>query len=203
MPQDSDSDQRRRRVPTNVERRLYDTAVTRCLFTVALLFGLALSIAVVALWVRSYSIGDQINFDEPFDGDSLISNNGRIVLNVSSMGGNVGHWRFDPAHDAVTADTYGIGREHAGVRLGEFAFAHFFEGSLPVETFVLIIPDWLISFATVALLVASSVMLKRLNRFCGDNVRARCGYDLRASANRCPECGTTKADVSGSAASEH
>jgi hypothetical protein len=60
------------------------------------------------------------------------------------------------------------------------------------ENAILILPYWLIASAT-SILPAWVLVRKLLRR----RMRAKrlcptCGYDLRATPNRCPECGTIK-----------
>ena len=64
-------------------------------------------------------------------------------------------------------------------------------GSIPKDPFVLIFPLWAAQFACAALplvWIGSRARKWRFSRAPG--LCRNCGYDLRASPERCPECGT-------------
>jgi hypothetical protein len=56
--------------------------------------------------------------------------------------------------------------------------------------FELFIPFWFLTAAFLVLPLSLFVRLARGRRRERENRCARCGYDLRASPGRCPECGT-------------
>jgi hypothetical protein len=63
-------------------------------------------------------------------------------------------------------------------------------GSVPMEVRTVLVPYWIPAMVTAVLPARAAAKLavrrrrRRLNRC------TRCGYDLRASEGRCPECGT-------------
>jgi hypothetical protein len=57
-----------------------------------------------------------------------------------------------------------------------------------VELFV---PFWFLAVAFLVVPVWTLLRLARVRRREREGRCARCGYDLRATADRCPECGTT------------
>jgi hypothetical protein len=60
---------------------------------------------------------------------------------------------------------------------------------MPVARVIITIPWWF-SLPTFALLPISWLLLKVSRRRYGIGRCASCGYDLRATSGRCPECGT-------------
>ena len=59
------------------------------------------------------------------------------------------------------------------------------------------VPLWFIVLCSGGLPVAKAVSYMRRRRWAARGRCSRCGYDLRATPERCPECGTS--DVKGSA----
>ncbi len=53
------------------------------------------------------------------------------------------------------------------------------------------LPHWLIVVLTLPLLAAWAIQFHRAKRRTRDGHCADCGYDLRASPDRCPECGAS------------
>ena len=80
------------------------------------------------------------------------------------------------------------------VGLGFAAFRHFYSPPHPYESHsAVLIPYW----APVCLFAVLPVagLVRRARRYPADHCH-RCGYDLRASPERCPECGTPAATPS-------
>jgi hypothetical protein len=162
----------------------------RRLFTIASGISLLLCVATVALWVRSYRIGEEWLWMDRSDGSTdnhankIRSGNGRILFvrfQSSWMGKGVYHFVLtttkitDPAQQPVAGNLLGVywlwqARKHV-------------HGCL--------MPYGVIVLATTVvpvLKLADGKHLKKSNSRPGRC--SNCGYDLRASKERCPECGT-------------
>jgi hypothetical protein len=72
----------------------------------------------------------------------------------------------------------------------ERGFESFGDGNPMVHTFYL--PLWLLAvfFAIAALAFAIRGRNSRLSLLVAKGLCTKCGYDLRATPDRCPECGT-------------
>jgi hypothetical protein len=159
----------------------------RFLFAVCSAVSLLMCIAMLALWVRSYWVNDYVAFsgtDE--DGAELsvasVWGSNRGALSVYRVGGAWTTtrvvWRSPPAKVSVGPLTW-------WQRLG-FGYRYYSYGgtitggvphAVPVALFVCLPVFWM---------SRRRQKWRRVNR----GLCPSCGYDLRASPERCPECGT-------------
>jgi hypothetical protein len=160
-------------------------AVNRRLFNlVALLSALLFAWACWA-WVRSYQPRHL----------ALETSRGRLYLMFWEGGSRPLAVEFWPgstfaarAHElfreVINPSPQGQAREWLG-----FGYAEGRTPSIPTIRIVAI-PMWFIAGLTGTVPVAWIVRGARQRRRARENRCVRCGYDLRASAGRCPECGT-------------
>jgi hypothetical protein len=161
-------------------------AVNRRVFNViALLSALLLAWACWA-WVRSYQPRHM----------AFEASRGRLYVMFWEGGSRPLATEFWPgstfatrAHelfgDVINPSRQGQGREWLG-----FGYAEGRTPSIPTVRIVAI-PLWFIVAVTGAVPVAWLIGGARRRRRVRENRCLNCGYDLRASAGRCPECGTT------------
>jgi len=150
----------------------------RSLFTASALLGLALVIALVTLWVRSLrtlpsiSERDRISFTHVDPLYWIISDPGRMVFCRQK------------------------GRNWDGQELGGFDVLGFsFGGTRGGDGSILwnlAVPYWMLT--TVAIVVPLARVEawrrdRRGRRRAANRQCSACGYDLRATPGRCPECG--------------
>ena len=179
----------------------------RRLFTLCSGLSLLLCAAVCVLWVRSYGLTDQI-FWRRSDGLRCIgSARGYVVVQL-----NVGDASGKPAEDdglhymrmqPYSAPHYPVA--HGDTEPGD-TFVKWELGGLGwytvrnrngIRAATGVAPFWCIAAATAALplwwtttRLRSRIRQRRRQRV---GLCPACGYDLRASADRCPECGTAAA----------
>jgi hypothetical protein len=174
------------------------------LFAIISVISLLLCLATVVLWVRSYWIADgftKYGYDES---TAIYSLYGRFTYYdqddsiMTTMGlwprlHQVGHWKYSPDEDVAAPDT---GERTWFNRLG---VAVQWREKVPIPASSnrpilgsrtrLIFPHWLL--ATALCLLPACWGISRFRRKAGTRGKCRqCGYDLRASKDRCPECGT-------------
>ena len=184
----------------------------RRLFTIFSAVSLLLFVAVVVLWVRSYWVAEGVRWYRPdvagarWAGDSIVSTKGRVLISgtrveftwpeyasqfagsVTSGGvGGLSYVAMEPywylRRDASVWERMGFGVEpYDGARsLVE----------VRREQFGAYAPHWAFALATSALpamwLWWRRAGVRRLRR----GLCPACGYDVRATPGRCPECGTS------------
>jgi hypothetical protein len=186
--------------------------LARILSAAATLLSLLFSLAVITLWIRSYSGTDYVyrrtlgGFDAHFithHGLQLSCTRGQFRFTRSSDTLDVP--RENPITGAPSAGPdWGTGRlgvAHVGWetppphslwnRLGFFAYdsgivTSFSDNNERVWT----VPAWLPAIAFALLPAAAVTRGWRSRRRARAGFCARCGYDVRATPDRCPECGT-------------
>lgn len=157
----------------------------RRLFNLTAVVSLVFCAGMVALWVRSAFRHD--SFDRTKDSTILAveSLRGQIAFRRIWMGGLADRtsWRSSP----VTK------RDHA---VGVLGFSWVDSGTdgtgrgLPASNWIVIAaPHWL--FVVMGLVLPAAVIRRRMKfgKSAGSRVCGRCGYDVRATPDRCPECG--------------
>ena len=170
----------------------------RKLFTFCAAVSLLLAVAVCGVWVRSYSTIDRLTWDPRSD----------LVFRIFSMPGRLYvRWKtgdtwsvrgFRHTHHTVTSsdvafkwrdytdwNALGIGYRYQSSRNNPFAPRRV-QREVTAPILYLALPFVLLPAARVA---AWMIALRRvrLGRCCV------CGYDLRATPDRCPECGAVAA----------
>ena len=168
----------------------------RRLFNGLVVLSLLLCLATTVFWIRSYRHIDVLDFHTlsvHYD-YRVISNLGVIVFDRNNYAEDDNGFNSWPiSNGPTTADGFfdGSSVEKRSFRLGSFAFGKFYGGTMPAEDAVLILPD----FLCFAVLIAPTTawMFRRRRTSHQRTQCARCGYDLRATPDRCPECGTVPA----------
>jgi len=175
----------------------------RKLFNLAAALSLLLCVAVCVLWARSYGLTDQIVWNRATGVRSIGSYGGRVVLamnestraRLSPYGYGFHHSRdkSSPANFSVVMVSIDRGSTYSDWEGGGFKWYMY----RPLANNYLIVravaPHWFFVTAT-AILPLMWTGLKLRARVC--DVRCErlglcrtCGYDLRATPDRCPECG--------------
>ena len=164
----------------------------RKLSTLAAALSLALCVATAVLWVRSYSQFDSFFVSNGQRWCCIDSHRGSLSLvTIWWRSGVVEHWKV--AHSPRPAL---IRYEDVAPRWHVFGFQHV-RAQLVVERGDtapnLILNAYSVPFWSVCLLffIATILLTRSLLRASAKQTGrcALCGYDLRASPDRCPECG--------------
>ena len=190
--------------------------IARCAFTAIVALSLLLCVASCALWARSYFVGDSLLYQYPRDINGTTCWDMHHVM--LGRGSFVYNFLFQYDLDLRTAIFYGEDSPHGRRadwsrfqhRRGEpvepdpnfsrtddpkwgFKYVHFVnpQPGLPPHGagYLLIFPMWLPTVAFAALPAVRFVQRTRRRRRTQLGLCRACGYDLRASPERCPECG--------------
>jgi hypothetical protein len=164
------------------------------LFTVLAAVSLALSVAALALAARSYFVGDDVSFTAASERLMVAARGGRLVI-IQDARPEYSRWRptewrvtrhpridnpFGPSYVLLYGWDGGFpGFRYAGFRTvgyGRMIVVHL--GYL-VGVFALAPLTW----------VAALRQRRRRARRARSGLCPSCGYDLRATPDRCPECG--------------
>ncbi|HEY2584730.1 MAG TPA: zinc ribbon domain-containing protein [Tepidisphaeraceae bacterium] len=188
----------------------------RRLFAAASVLSLLIGAATVALWMRSYRHWDEVEFGlDHRDVVSYLASDVNHQFRLTRTFNDAGiteprSWLWvDAIHPPgwqATSDTtnwdwggtchgFTAGGVNYNPPVGDVIMRRAFSGS----TFVVGIPPW---FAcAVCLILPLRWLIRRYSRRPRPGFCPTCGYDLRASTDRCPECGTPiPAEATGSSA---
>ena len=158
--------------------------MARRLFTLLSALSLLLSLAAVALWVRSYWLFDDLSYTTERGSVSLANPRGGLLLYSDAMNAQATRRRIGFSHSRTRA--LDLARA--------FGSPHRKWGPVrawsPPPHRIVVVQWWL---PATLLAVAPGVSLAsrlRLRRRRLLGLCSFCGYDLRASPGRCPECGS-------------
>ena len=174
--------------------------LARVLFNIAAVLSLILCVASAAFWVRSYWSIDQIIYQPSRDSYDAYVDRGACSLRwIEHNGYAERRWRFyrdsppPPAYPKMAHPP----PESTERRLGGFWYEY---GSImrgPWKTGALsyravVLPCW--ALTVLFLLLPTCALLHRLRarrtlRRTAGGLCPTCGYDMRATPERCPECG--------------
>lgn len=174
--------------------------IRRQLTTIASVLPLALLLTTVVLWVRSNFVSDSLLWQSENRCIWLVNMNGRLRLQHASP---ADEWCRQAFLESPKGFRYERGEPAAeldrvpGSRI-QFDFAGFLlvTGERWQENlFCALIPHWFICamLGLLPLLQTKALFSKRAR---GDQCH-RCGYDLRATPDRCPECGAAHCSARG------
>ena len=169
--------------------------------------SLLLCVATVALWARSYWWGDQIGWQTARRGSDVISSRGQISLLVTTLDqNNPSLPRSNPRYFESRQDSlqgtisYQPYRPNLYLSFAGFFIARAIHSSPPnparlagATEWGFGVPHWFLCTFTAACPASwyvSNQMQRRRTLRLHETLCLRCGYDMRATPERCPECGT-------------
>lgn len=156
-------------------------------FTLWLLFA----VTVVNLWIRSYLVADRfrVTVDTRLVGCAMeiFSNLGSLSLSLEGRFDQIDH------RTSLFRFFHGVGLPHdpagAGTKWTAAGWLSF--ACVPNANGIVIrVPHWFILLLSVLMFTRGFYRSRVLRHRKRQGLCLNCGYDLRGSTGRCPECGT-------------
>ena len=162
----------------------------RTLSIIATAISLLLLCAVTVLWVRSYSVCDMISCSSGKSFMSVHLVRGRVYFQtypdkpLKTFPDDWGHHSSSAASfiDAVSPGAGVLGFDQAVINMG-------FMGSTWRERWT-VVPYYALLVLSAILPAWTALRWRYLRKRVRRGLCPACGYDLRASPEHCPECGT-------------
>ena len=183
----------------------------RRLFTIFSALSLLVFVAVVVLWVRSYRVQDGYHrADRREDAVvtcDLYTHRGSVVVShwrFMWVGGSTEHVKRERARTYVEKENVLLGRVQGAysrppqqTSAADFtAWPRWSRKTWPDRRFLLVqLPMWPLAVLTLSLPIYWLFGKYRCHIVLTRGLCPSCGYDLRATPDRCPECGTVGAQV--------
>jgi len=173
----------------------------RKLFTLAAGLSAILCAAACGLWVRSYWATDQLRLDWPGGGHAHVFPVGGVleIGGWPARAGGGASWRFHYAPKPRNAGEgtldyqRGLVQSSTGRPPGRFAGFEHHHFSAPQGWHEWIVPMWAVALPAGVMPAAWLARRRRVRHRQAEGLCLACGYDLRATPERCPECGAIPA----------
>ena len=150
--------------------------------------SLVVCAAMVVLWVRSRSCGYVIAYNFGGHGLSLASpEDGLYISSQSGFAAETDGWEHFTRPPSPT-NAIAIHWRFLGFGGGSYDDTDPSIGYF-CRVIGLLIPYWFVTGLTLMLPASAAVRHLRTRRQIGQESCPSCGYDLRATSDRCPECG--------------
>lgn len=164
----------------------------RRLITLLAILSLLPCVATVALWARSYWISDALGWGTARPMQGMYQ-----FRKVASTSGVLWFAKEDTGFPVFTAtflqgwESHEVtGRHQWETEYLDIYRVGFGYARKPGVQFVICVPHWFVAAVLLTPSVAAWGVARRRRRHFRQGRCPTCGYDLRATPERCPECGT-------------
>lgn len=172
----------------------------RRLFNLLAVVSLLLSFGLVFMWGRSSGVSDQAFY---LVNRGSVERGTATVYGVVSRDGSAGPWvrsgPRDPWPEPAHIWSWQVGDRDNPIfpAIGRFGFSAGGSGGADKSYFVMA-PYWFLAWLATWAPVVAAVRLFRSRYRLRKGLCGACGYDLRGSAGRCPECGAMHTELEAS-----
>jgi hypothetical protein len=147
---------------------------------------------VVAFWVRSMHVCEMVGKEITYTDGVYCVGSSRGVFTVIWWRLNVMYavlpeWRYERWTPPLAGDELHAEQTKAVWSVSGLSYRA--EAVIRDDMHQLLIPYWMLAAPLAAVAVVTGLHAARLRRRRRPGLCCRCGYDLRASPERCPECG--------------
>lgn len=164
--------------------------------SLSVLLSLAMLIATTVLWIRSYHVAELVTYGGFRDGYAAYAERGEIGLRwMKGTGGGRPRWGLHSSEARrgsyfVPPDSrerwpggfWWNRGDHKVVEPGKIWLRH-------IPYAVIIVPFWAVAGVWLVLTLLCARKWMRAGQRAGAGHCVSCGYDLRGTPERCPECG--------------
>jgi hypothetical protein len=167
----------------------------RRLFTVLSALSLVLCAATVVLWVRSYWRSDFVGWSGPSRVAGSLSVQGMIRVDHATYPAPWQGWRMQSSPRSDLPGGLSAEASHPGnkIRLLGAGYREIDYGDGSALRRSVYLPHWMLAGVAALGPAAWACVAWRRSRRRPAGLCLACGYDLRATPGRCPECGTAAA----------
>jgi hypothetical protein len=164
--------------------------LVRILFSTAAALSLGLFVATVALWVKGYFVTESVRWSDQRAWQCWMHGRGQMMYLRAAADGLV--------HMAPNRQVEGEGKRVADaqwlvrdfVRFAGFAFGR--GAGMGYTGWTVVVPMWFACVTFAVLPIVGFRGWRRRRRVDRAGLCSACGYDLRATPDRCPECGAVR-----------
>ncbi len=173
----------------------------RWLYRTGLILFIIAMLIVIGLWVNSYRRADALTFLLHTDTSyRLQADRGRFEVYTFPHLGDKTYWysftHYTPKPGATRLDKRCTHHAWGFGYTGQKQAGHIWPGGgdRMVDIFQLVVPAWAMLVFWTLLFAAYIAAVRRIRRTHRrrHGLCTRCGYDMRASPDACPECGKSK-----------
>jgi hypothetical protein len=164
----------------------------RRVFTIGSGFSMLLCLGIIALWVRSVYYFDDFGSFSPRRYWHVTSVQGQVCFRYLTSGSDLWESRTEVVSGNLKRVKYNLGQFNwrlLGVGYSNRAVP---SRSGPLSGQMVLVPHWLLALAAAVLPIMwfKGWRGRRLaDHRATEGLCRKCGYDLRATPDRCPECG--------------
>jgi hypothetical protein len=166
--------------------------VKRLVLAVIAIFCLLAGAASASIWTRSYFHTDRVQWQSTGAWQAVLSGHGRGLYIYAANGNFTAPFNGLPAHDSkapvsdIVTDQWLVPypRQFLGFAYGTGS------GSGYTFGYIVVIPYWFTTFVPWMVTAWWIRKLWQSRHAVAAGCCRVCGYDLRATPDRCPECGT-------------